>query len=429
MAFDRTELASGIRVLTERIAGVRSVGVGAWVGAGSRDEPPELNGATHFLEHMLFKGTATRSARDIAESFDAVGGDLNAFTTREYTCFHARTLDVDLPMAVEVVADMLRSSTLSAEDLEAERQVLLQEISMHEDTPDDFVHDQFLAAILGDHPLGRPVQGTAATVEAMARDAVEAFYRLHYRPGNLVVVAAGSLEHAAVVEAVEKAFAGEPPGLARPARSGAEAPPVRGAADVRGRDIEQTHIVYGTRGLSRTDPRRWALSVLHSAFGAGMSSRLFQEVREKRGLVYAIWSGPVSFAETGLFTVYAATSPDKAAEVLALVRDEVRDVLARGITEEELARGKGHLRGSLVLGLEDPGGRMWHLGKSELCHGEILSPDEVIERIEAVTLEEVRDSAREVLGGEPWALAVLGPEPAESLEEFAGPVGRGGGEA
>lgn len=418
MTYQRTDLESGIRILTEYVPGVRSVSLGAWVGAGSRDEPPELNGATHFLEHLLFKGTPTRSAQDIAELFDAVGGDLNAFTAKEYTCFHSRTLDDDLPMAVEVIADMVEHSVLRDEDVESERQVVLEEIGMHDDAPDDIVFDLFNETIWGEHPLGRRIQGRADTVAAMSREQIHGYYRLHYHPGNLVFAAAGNVRHEDVVEAVSKAYAHAPAGPTRIARTGDTAPPLRSAVRIEDRKLEQSHVVYGTQGFARNDPDRFALGVLNIVLGGGMSSRLFQEIREKRGLVYTVGSSHTGYAETGLFTVYAATSAKRVREVLALIRDEIARVVEHGITPEELTRGKGHLAGSLVLGLEDTGSRMSRLGKGELCHNEILSPDEVVARIKGVTEDDVIAVGRRVLTQQPWALTVLGQSDGNGYEEF-----------
>lgn len=291
---------------------------------------------------------------------------------------------------------------------------------MHEDTPDDIVHDLFFETIWGDAPLARRVQGTGSSIAPMRRDAIEEYYRRHYRPERLVVAAAGSVDHRALARAIEKAFADMPDAEPADPREGSGAPPVAGVASVHERDIEQCHLVYGTRGLSRTDPRRWALGVLNTVLGSGMSSRLFQEIRERRGLAYAVWSSPMPYAETGLFAVYAGTSPERIDDVLGIVREQVRDVVRRGITDRELVRGKGHLRGNVVLSLEDPGSWMTHLGRSELTHGEILSATEMIERIEAVTLADVRRVAEEVLASEPWALTVLGPAAPGALEGYAG---------
>ena len=418
MQFERTDLDNGIRILTEKMPEVRSATFGAWVGAGSRDEQPELSGATHFLEHLLFKGTGTRTAKDIAEAFDAVGGDVNAFTAKEFTCFYARTLDADLPMSVEIIADMLQNSLLREEDVTAERSVVLEEISMHEDAPDDIVFDLFTETIWGEHPLGRRVQGMSNTIEAMPREEIEAYWRLHYKPGNLVVAAAGSVEHEVVVDGVRRAFSDTPAGPQRPARSGDEAPPFHGRVAVLERPVEQVHLVYGSAGVARDDPRRWAFGVMNVVVGGGMSSRLFQEIREKRGLVYSVYSGHSSFAEAGLFTVYAATGEERVGEVLELVRTEMDSVLEKGITAEELERGKGHLKGSIVLGLEDTSSRMSRLGKGELCHGEILSPDEMLARIDAVTLEDVQRASEETIGSTPWALSVVGPIGERDFSQF-----------
>ena len=416
--FERTELPGGLRVLTERMSVVRSVTLGIWAGVGSRDETPRLAGASHYLEHLLFKGTRRRSARDIAEAMDAVGGETNAFTSKEYTCFYARTLDRDLPLAVDILVDMLRSSRLAGVDVDAERTVILEEIGMHNDAPDDVVHDLFAEALFGGHPLGRPVLGTVDSITSIQRDAIIRYWRRHYMPGNLVVAAAGSLEHDQVVELVAEAFgdagAGEPIGP----REGRREPRVHGGVAVRPKPTEQAHVVLGSRGLSRSDPRRFALGVLNVAFGGGVSSRLFQEVREKRGLVYSIYSYAAQFTETGSFSVYAGAAPKRIHEVLAIVRDELERVVADGLTEAELERGKGHLEGSLVLGMEDTSGRMTRLGKSELTFGEILSVDEVIRRVDAVTDADVRAVAKEVLGAGPRALAMIGPFDQDGFAQY-----------
>jgi predicted Zn-dependent peptidase len=408
MTYERTDLECGVRVLTERMPGVRAASVGAWVGAGSRDEAPEVAGATHFLEHLLFKGTPTRTAIRIAELFDEVGGDVNAFTTKEFTCFYARVLDDDVAMAVDVLIDMLQNSILAPDEVEAERRVVLEEIGMHEDTPDDVIHDLFHEAIWGEHPLGRRIQGYTETVAGMERDAIERFWRSHYEPGNVVVAAAGAVDHNAVVEAVRSAYQGAPAGKFHAARASGAGPPARGNALVSPRKLEQSHLVYGTLGLTRNSPDRWALGVLNIALGAGMSSRLFQEIREKRGLAYSVYSMHSGFSDTGLMAIYAATAPKQVHDVLGLIRTEIDGVVDKGLTDEEMARAKGHLKGSLVLGLEESGGRMSRLGKGELCHGEILEPDEIISRIESVTPDDVRAIAKRVLGDGVWALAVLG---------------------
>lgn len=409
----RTTLASGLRVITERIPGVRSASIGVWVGVGSRDETPTLHGCSHFLEHLLFKGTEERSALDISIALDAVGGEFNAYTAKEYTCFHARVLDEDLGLAVDVLGDMITSSRITAEDVEAERDVILDEIAMHDDDPDDVVHNLFAEQAYGaTSPLGRPIAGTVESIEALTRSQITRFYRRHYRPATMVVAAAGNLEHAEVVRMVRKAF-GRGGWL-----SGKETPvpPRRGAKRVRvhpgvaeaTRPFEQVNVVLGMEGVHRNDDRRYALGVLNTALGGGTSSRLFQEVRERRGLAYSVFSFASNHADSGLVGVSVGCLPSKLDDVLAVVRTELSRVAAHGITEEELVRGQGQLRGGLVLGLEDSGSRMARIGKAELVHDELLDIDQVMDRIQAVTLEEVQEVAAQVFS-QPEILAVVGP--------------------
>jgi predicted Zn-dependent peptidase len=402
--------------------GMRSVALGIWVDVGSRDERPSIAGASHFLEHLLFKGTRTRSARDIAEAFDAVGGDLNAFTAKEYTCYYCRVRDQDLPMAVEFMSDMLQNSVLHRADFEAERRVILEEISRQEDTPDDLIHDLFAQALWGDHPLGRPVLGTRETVSAVSRDQIYRFYRRLYGPPHFVVAAAGNLDHERLCSLVEEHMeTGErvSESLRPRVRAGGDVPPVSGGVLVRPRDTEQAHLMVGTAAHSRRDPDRFAFGVVNSALGGGMSSRLFQEVREKRGLAYSIYSYHSMFAETGLFGVYAGTTPARAGEVLRIVRDQMEDIAERGLPQEELERAKGHLKGSLVLSLEETSGRMSRIGRSEIAHGEILSVDQVLERTDAVTADDALRAARAVFR-RPMALSVIGPFDPDAFSEFAG---------
>ncbi|MBD8869098.1 insulinase family protein [Nocardioides sp. MJB4] len=409
----RTVLPGGLRVVTEQMAGVRSASVGVWVGVGSRDEVPGLHGCSHFLEHLLFKGTAERSAMDISVALDEVGGEFNAFTAKEYTCFHARVLDHDLPLAVDVLGDMVTGSRILAADVEAERDVILDEIAMHDDDPDDVVHNLFSEQAFGDTPLGRPIAGTADSIARLTRTQIARFYRRHYRAANTVVAVAGNLDHATVVRRVRKAFgrhgflAGDerpvPPTTTTRSRR-----PAAGAAHAT-RPLEQVNLVLGVRGLTRTDERRFALGVLSTALGGGTSSRLFQEVRERRGLAYSVYSFASHYVDAGLVGVSAGCLPEKYDDVLGVVRAELARIARDGIDAEELARGKGQLRGGLVLGLEDSGSRMARLGKAELVHDELLGIDEVLARIEAVTLDDVRSLAAELFA-QPEILAVVGPE-------------------
>jgi predicted Zn-dependent peptidase len=416
-AIERTVLPGGLRVLTERMPAVRSTTFGLWAGVGSREETPAQAGASHYLEHLLFKGTARRSASDIAAQMDAVGGEHNAFTSKEYTCFYARTLDRDLPLAVDVLVDMVRASKLDGADVDAERTVILEEIGMHADDADDLAFELFAATLFPDHPLGRPELGTPRSIRAMTRDQLAAYWRRWYTPPNLVVSAAGNVRHAQVVELVQDAFAaGGSEGVAERRR---DAPVLGGGVAVRQRDTEQAHVVHGTGAISRSDPRRFALSVFNVVFGGGMSSRLFQEIREKRGLAYSVSSFVLHYEETGVLSMHAGTRPDQAREVLKIVKDETARVLADGLTEEEVERGKGHLKGSFVLGLEDSASRMIRLGKSEVTGTEQLGVDEVLARFDAVTVDDAQEIAREVLGGGPTAIGVVGPfASAEGFEEY-----------
>jgi len=412
MPIRRTEFESGLRVVTERMPGVRSVALGFWVLAGSRDEPPRISGSSHFLEHLLFKGTKTRTARDIAEAFDAVGGDVNAFTAKEYTCFYSRVRDRDLPMAVDHLCDMLENSVIRRSDFEAERQVILEEIHMHEDAPDDLIHDLLNETLWPEHPLGRPILGTVPSIVAATRDQVRRFYKRHYLPGSFVVAAAGNVQHDALIDMIRPHMdtgrvRSEGPSFWRRREAGS-APASSGRTLVKRRKTEQAHICIGTNGLSRIDPDRFAFGIVNNALGGGMSSRLFQEIREKRGLAYSVYSYHTMYVEAGLFAAYAGTTPSRAREVLGILREQLADIAEGGLTEGEFERAKGHMKGSLVLSLEDPGGRMSRLGKSEISHGEILTVNQILQRIEAVTLDDARRVAKRVLS-QPTALAVLGP--------------------
>ena len=407
----RTVLPSGLRIISEQQAGVRSAAIGVWVGVGSRDESPTLHGCSHFLEHLLFKGTGERSALDISIALDAVGGEFNAFTAKEYTCFHARVLDEDLPLAVDVLGDMITSSTLHPEDVEAERDVILDEIAMHDDDPDDVVHNLFAAQAWGDTPLGRPIAGTVGSIRALTRAQIQRFHRRHYTPQNVVIAAAGNVDHTALVRQVKKAFARNDwlAGTAAPLapRHGSRKRVTPGEIHTT-RPFEQVNVVLGMEGLVRDDRRRFALGVLNTALGGGTSSRLFQEVREHRGLAYSVFSFASHHADSGLVGVSVGCLPNKLGEVLTVVREELVKVATSGITAEELARGTGQPRGGLVLGLEDSASRMSRLGKAELVHDELLSIDEVMARIDGVTLEDVRAVAADVFG-RPEILAVVGP--------------------
>ena len=413
----RTVLPGGIRVITESMPTVRSVTLGVWVGVGSRDEGPESAGASHYLEHLLFKGTARRSALDISASVEAVGGEINAFTTKEYTCYYARVLDADLPLAADVITDVVAAALIKAEDVESERGVILEEIAMTDDDPGDIVHDEFALALFGDSPLGRPIAGTVQSVKSLTRDQIAAHYRRYYTGPNLVVAAAGNLDHDRVVELVHEGFqrSAKDSHLALDSTLAPHGPRTLAAASPSGtgtrlvnRKTEQAHLVLGMPGVHRTDDRRWALGVLAAVLGGGMSSRLFQEVREKRGLAYSVYSYASQYTDAGAFGVYAGCQPKKLREVIDLCRTEIANLVATGITPGELALGIGQLRGGMVLGLEDTGSRMSRIGKGELVYGEHLSVDTVLDLIAGVTLDDVRAVAAGLLTAVP-AVAVIGP--------------------
>lgn len=406
----RTVLPGGLRVITEQVPGVRSVTVGIWAGVGSRDETPAMAGSAHFLEHLLFKGTKSRSALDISSAIDAVGGEMNAFTSKEYTCYYARVLDVDTELAVDVLADMVINSVIKKADFEQERDVILEEIAMRDDDHADNAHEIFAEGLFGDSDLGRPILGTVKTINSAQRDAVWKFYRKHYSPDRLVISVAGAVDHAEVVAMVKRSFArvigGSKTPVARrkPRLITTAISPLR----ISHRQTEQAHVVMGMPSFQRGDDRRWALGILNAVLGGGMSSRLFQEVRETRGLAYSVYSFVQSFADTGYFGVYTGTMPSKLGQSLEVVQNTLKDIAKNGITEAEVARGQGQLRGGFVLGMEDTGARMTRIAKAEIVSGELPSVDQAIAAINSVSMSEIKTVATEILSQKP-TIAVVGP--------------------
>ncbi|MFN6542115.1 M16 family metallopeptidase [Mycolicibacterium nivoides] len=406
----RTDLPGGLRVVTEYIPSVRSASVGVWVGVGSRDEGRSVAGAAHFLEHLLFKATPTRSAVEIAQAVDAVGGELNAFTTREHTCYYAHVLDSDLELAVDLVADVVLRGRCATEDVEVERDVVLEEIAMRDDDPEDSLGDVFLSAMFGDHPVGRPVIGSVESIETMTRAQLHSFHVRRYTPERMIVAVAGNIDHDVVLSLVRQHF-----GPRLEAGRTAVAPR-KGAGRVGGkpsllvvdRDGEQTHVSLGVRTPGRHWEHRWALSVLNTALGGGLSSRLFQQIRESRGLAYSVYSTVDTFADSGALSVYAGCQPERFDEVVRVTTDVLEGVARDGITADECRIAKGSLRGGLVLGLEDSGSRMHRIGRSELNYGEHRTIDHTLSQIEAVTLEEVNAVAHQLLSRD-YGAAVLGP--------------------
>ncbi|RVW03895.1 M16 family metallopeptidase [Rhodococcus xishaensis] len=406
----RTTLPGGLRVVTEHLPGVRSASVGIWVGVGSRDEQPTVAGAAHFLEHLLFKSTPTRSAVDIAQMMDGVGGELNAFTAKEHTCFYAHVLDDDLPLAMDLIGDVVLRGRCRSVDVDVERQVVLEEISMRDDDPEDLLGDTFSTALFGDHPVGRPVIGSAHSIESMTRTQLHSFHVRRYTPDRMVVAVAGNVEHEHTVELVRRVFAGhlDRDAPSAPRREGAIRLRTAPTLSLTKRDVEQAHLTMGVRAFGRHEGHRWPLSVLNVAVGGGLSSRLFQEIREERGLAYSVYSGVDTFADTGAFFVYAGCQPENLGDVTTLIREVLASVASNGITDAECARAKGSLRGSLVLGLEDSGSRMNRIGRSELNYGNHQSVSETLARIDEVTTDDVREVAR-VLLQRPFGASVVGP--------------------
>ncbi|MDQ1573678.1 MAG: hypothetical protein QOH44_1237, partial [Actinomycetota bacterium] len=406
------------------VPGARSATIGYWVAVGSRDETPETYGSTHFLEHLLFKGTLTRSALDIAVSFDSVGGEHNAMTAKEYTCYYAKVQDRDLPMAVDVIADMLTSSVLDPEEFENERGVILEELAMADDDPADVASERFFEAALGAHPLGRPIGGDASTITAVSRDAVWKHYRANYRAQDLVITVAGAVDHDRLVADVTTALRRADWDL------GVMAAPVDRrvpAGDVieRGspltivhRPIEQANVILGVPGLAAADERRATLTVLNSILGGGMSSRLFQEIREKRGLAYSVYSFSPSYSDAGLFGIYAGCSPSKATQVADLMLSEFRRLASDGVTDEEMRRASGQLSGASALALEDSDTRMSRLGRSEITLGEFVDLDEALRRIALVTPDDVRILADELVN-RPISIAAVGTVEDDAFEGLA----------
>jgi predicted Zn-dependent peptidase len=421
----RTVLPGGVRILSEQVPGARSATIGYWVAVGSRDELPETYGSTHFLEHLLFKRTTTRTALDIAVSFDSVGGDHNAVTAKEYTCYYAKVRDRDVPMAVEVLSDMITSSIIDREEFETERGVILEELAMADDDPSDVASERFFEAVLGGHPLGRPIGGSPETITAATRDRVWEHYRANYRAQDLVITVAGAVEHVALVTAVQNALVSAGWDLGREAspverRDGSHTTIERGSPlVVVQRPIEQANILLGVTGLSAVDDRRSTMAALNSILGGGMSSRLFQEIREKRGLAYSVYSFSSSYSDSGLFGLYAGCSPAKAGQVAELLLGEFRRLAEGGVSDDELARAVGQLSGASALALEDSDTRMSRLGRSEITLGEFADLDESLRRLALVSTDDVQELAQDLVS-RPISIAAVGTVDAETFAGLAG---------
>jgi predicted Zn-dependent peptidase len=406
-----TTLANGVRVITETMPHVRSVSVGIWVGAGSRRENSEQNGISHFIEHMLFKGTTTRSAMDIARSVDSIGGNLDAFTAKELVCFNTKVLDQHLSQAFDVLADLVLHPLFREEDIAKEKGVILEEIKMEADSPDYLVHEIFSANFWKDHPLGKPILGTRETVKRFDRAMIESYYRAVYSPANLIVTAAGHLTHAQMVELVGQHFAGLSP---NPSGDAENAPATHARIALRSKkSLEQVHLCLGVPSYPLPHQGRFACYVLNTMLGGGMSSRLFQNIRERQGLAYAVFSELSPYRDTGCLSIYAGTSLESAPKVVASVLKEFRQLKQERVGEEELRRAKDHLKGSLMLSLESTSARMSNLARQEMYFGRFFSLDELIESIEAVGADDVQRIAQTFFDPRQIALTILG-----NLENF-----------
>jgi len=404
-----TELDSGERVVSERLDHVRSAAVGYWIGAGSRDEHEGEAGVTHFIEHLLFKGTGRYSALEIAEIFDGLGGELNAATSREHTLVYARVPDHHLETAMDVMGDMVFAP--SFDELDAEREVVLEEIAMYDDAPQELVHDLISEAVFGEHPLGRPVIGTAEVISSIPRDAIARYHDTMYVPGNIVVAAAGNIEHDRVVELVERALERRNGGREQHVNMRpplVQVPPPR--LRFQRKDTEQYHVCLGAPGISRSDRRRFAASLLDAILGGSASSRLFQEIREKRGMAYAVYSFVSQYTDTGQIGIYLGTREDNLAEALAIAADQIADIAAGNLPDRELERAKENLKGRILLSMESTSTRMNRLGKSLITDSELLSLDRIVAEIDAVEAASVSELAAALLASERLSAACIGPD-------------------
>ncbi len=401
----RDVLPNGLRLLTERMPHVRSVSIGVWLARGSRHEPAEQGGIAHFVEHMLFKGTANRSAEDIAQAIDSIGGQMDAFTAKEYASYYIKVLDEHLPLAVEVLADIVMRPAFSADDISREKKVVLEEIKMVEDTPDDLVHELFTESFWAGHPLGRPILGTPDTVSALTVEGLRDYFTSTYSSPNLIVAAVGNIEHARVRELIERTFEALP-------RQNAplnDAPPtVVPKILIRNKELEQSHVCLGTSGYPQDHADRYSSYVLNTILGGSMSSRLFQNVREKRGLAYAVFSGLSAYRDTGSMTIYAGCANTAVAELIDVVVAEIRRMKDEPLPAAELQRAKDHLKGSLMLNLESTSSRMSHLARQEIYFDRQFGLDETLEGVERVTVEDIQRVGRDLFSDRALAATVLG---------------------
>ena len=409
--YQQTILPNGLRIVCETIPGVHSVSLGIWVGTGSRYETLEDNGISHFIEHMLFKGTSRRTTKQIAEEMDAVGGQLNAFTTKEYTCYYAKVLHQYYQFGIDLLADMVTNSLFLPEEIEKEKQVVIEEIKSYEDSPDEIIHDIFAGAVLNGHPLGRTILGTPESIRRIERSTILEYLSHHYTPDNIVFAVAGNVQFDQIVTEVAKHLSGL---SGKTDQHLPVVPDLQPDVVIRSKDTEQVHICMGTRGVSRNNPQKYAVYVLDSILGGSVSSRLFQQLREERGLVYVAGSNHSGYKDTGLFSIYAGTSPENYEEVITLVKQELQKLQAEPIGETELARAKEQLKGNLLLSLESTSNLMSRIAKIILFNDQLMTPEESVKKIEAVTAEQVLQAAREIFHEDNMVITAIGPFEADS---------------
>jgi len=415
--YKKSLLDNGTRVVTEYIPHVRSVSIGVWVSVGVRHETPANNGVSHFIEHMLFKGTKTRTAKDIAVEMDSIGGEMNAFTSKEGTTFYAKVLDEHLPIAIDLLADIMNNPVFDRREIERERRVIVEELKMVDDTPDDFVHEMYLGAVWKDNPLGMSILGTKKSLKGIGRDELIGYMRSRYTPSETVLSIAGNFKQRSLMKLLNDAFGNKK--ARRPAKP-ATRPKFTPRTVVRKRDLEQEHICFGYEGIPYTSSDRYAMYALNAIFGNSMSSRLFQEVREKRGLAYSVYSYLTQLRDTGLFTVYAAVSPSKTQQVIRVVDREIGKLRKHGVEPDELAKVKDQMKGSIVLGMENTNNRMSQLAKHEIYMGRFMTLDEVLSSIDAVTVEQINGLLDRVLDNGRRGMAALGPVDPKGIRAAAG---------
>ena len=404
--YQKTVLSNGVRIVTEYIPYVKSVSLGFWIGTGSRNEGSDNHGISHFIEHLFFKGTEKRSAKDIAEAVDEVGGQLNAFTAKEYTCYYIKVLDSHAELAMDILSDMLLHSRFDGEDIAREREVVLEEVKMYEDTPDELVHDIHLDANWPNHGLGRNILGTVSSIERFNRDLVQDYFRQFYTADNLVVAAAGNIPHEVVTELAERylgAFRGQ-----RQVK-GQSVPILKPTRTLQGKDTEQVHLCLGTFSVPQDDPRIYSVHILNNILGGGISSRLFQSIREEHGLAYSVYSYQTNYSDAGLLTIYAGTRPANANQVVELTLANIDTIKQQGISLQEFKRTKEQLKGGLLLGLESSSSRMSRLGKMEITLGRYVTLDEIVRNIEAVKAEDIHAITQELFRPEMFCFTALGP--------------------